>query len=199
MLTAPAQTQEAQTIPSITLTRHQDSRASRTQLRLLVPLRTTTSTSTTTSTLPPTTTAPPTTAPRPRYRPPVTTAVTQAPSTHPNPSAPPTTSIKTGNPWDEYQGEPGCDHYWSEDEMKNVSYSHQCWDKALSFFSWPVSKMFGIMRCESKGNPYADNRNSSAAGLLQILGGSKNWKANISQAWEMFKKRGTQPWSECGG
>lgn len=72
--------------------------------------------------------------------------------------------------------------------------AHACWDGLLAQYSWNTTAAFNIMWCESKGNPNARNPHSTATGLFQILGGPTDPAANVKLAYQMYSKRGWQPW-----
>lgn len=77
---------------------------------------------------------------------------------------------------------------------KSKAAAHECWDGLLAKYSWNTTQAFNIMWCESKGNPNAKNPRSTARGLFQILGGPLDPEANVKLAFEMYSKRGWQPW-----
>lgn len=76
----------------------------------------------------------------------------------------------------------------------------RCWGGELAKYPWPAARMAAIMWCESRGDPWAKNPHSSAAGLFQILGASQgDGPGNIALAFSMWQERGTSPWRACGG
>lgn len=72
--------------------------------------------------------------------------------------------------------------------------AHACWDHLINQYSWNTTTAFNIMWCESTGNPNAKNPRSTATGLFQILGGPYDPAANVRLAYQMYSKRGWQPW-----
>lgn len=68
------------------------------------------------------------------------------------------------------------------------------WRHLVARYDWNVDKACRILVCESKGDPNARNRRSTATGLFQILGGPTNPEANVAQAYRMWRARGWQPW-----
>jgi hypothetical protein len=72
--------------------------------------------------------------------------------------------------------------------------AHACWDGLLAQYSWNTTTAFNIMWCESHGNPNAKNPRSTATGLFQILNGPYDPAANVKLAYDMYAKRGWQPW-----
>jgi len=159
------------------------------------PLEHLTPTSSTTST---------TTTTRPR---PTTTAAPRVVQQRASRSAAPRSVPSTANvsPVSQPAGEPTAEDKWMPPEgcmapmgpldAKSVAEAHRCWDGLIALYPWSQSKAFAVMYCESKGNPYADNPHSSATGLMQILGGPTDPKANMHQAYGMYSQRGWQPWS----
>jgi hypothetical protein len=72
--------------------------------------------------------------------------------------------------------------------------AHACWDGLIGQYNWNTTTAFNIMWCESRGNPNAKNPRSTATGLFQILNGPYDPAANVKLAYEMYSKRGWQPW-----
>lgn len=72
--------------------------------------------------------------------------------------------------------------------------AHACWDGLIAQYNWNTTTAFNIMWCESRGNPNAKNPRSTATGLFQILNGPYDPAANVKLAYEMYSKRGWQPW-----
>lgn len=72
--------------------------------------------------------------------------------------------------------------------------AHACWDGLIGQYAWNTTTAFNVMWCESRGNPNARNARSSATGLFQILGGPVDPQANVRLAYQMYAKRGWQPW-----
>jgi hypothetical protein len=72
--------------------------------------------------------------------------------------------------------------------------AHACWDGLIAQYPWNTTTAFNIMWCESRGNPNAKNPRSTATGLFQILNGPLDPAANVKLAYEMYSKRGWQPW-----
>lgn len=73
-----------------------------------------------------------------------------------------------------------------------------------------ITTMVRIAKCESNYKPDAKNPNSTATGIFQIIIGTWdgnrckgerwNFQDNIKCAWQIYQKRGTQPWissSKC--
>jgi hypothetical protein len=70
-----------------------------------------------------------------------------------------------------------------------------------------IGQLYRIMLCESKGDPVARNKHSTAKGLFQFLDSSwKRWgndqdvfdqSANIDAAIRYYKHSGSAPWSQC--
>lgn len=89
----------------------------------------------------------------------------------------------------------GNPHSWGNcpDAILSVQQASDCWIPLLQTKQWPVTLMFKILYCESKGFKSARNR-SGATGLMQVLNGSTNAEKNIDQAWKKFKASGTDPW-----
>ena len=69
------------------------------------------------------------------------------------------------------------------------------WADLVGRYPWPVGTACAVLACESGGNPNARNRTSSAMGLMQVLGGSTDPETNLRQAFEMWSRRGWQPWA----
>lgn len=67
----------------------------------------------------------------------------------------------------------------------------------ISRREWNVKEAFAVMMCESRGDPNAKNRRSSATGLFQVLRGSRHPWTNVDQAYAMWQRRGWQPWKSC--
>lgn len=135
-------------------------------------------TTTTTAPPPPTTTstlAPPMTAP-PRTVPPRASrsAVTPRPTAPPAVAAPPAE---------------GCMRHGA----KSYAEMQSCWGGLVARYPWPAAKVWSVMYCESKGDPWARNR-SGATGLMQVMGGTTDPAGNIAQAFSMWRSRGWQPW-----
>lgn len=68
---------------------------------------------------------------------------------------------------------------------------------AAHFPADAVNRAVAICNCESRGNPAARNPRSSATGLFQILRGSTDPVANVTQAAAMYRTRGWKPWAAC--
>jgi hypothetical protein len=118
-----------------------------------------------------TTTAPPTTLP------PAPTTAKPAPTTaKPKPKSPATVPAQTSQ----------C--------STSKAAAHACWDGLIGQYNWNTTTAFNIMWCESRGNPNAKNPRSTATGLFQILNGPYDPAANVKLAYEMYSKRGWQPW-----
>jgi hypothetical protein len=69
-----------------------------------------------------------------------------------------------------------------------------CWAPLVNQYSWNKQQAFNIIWCESRGNPNAKNPRSTATGLFQILNGPFDPEANVRLAFQMYSKRGWQPW-----
>ncbi len=144
---------------------------------------TTEATTTTTEPATTTTVAPP---------PPPTTEAQPLPTPDTAPPEPSDAApMDSDEPW---QAPEGCMEPMGPTQAKSIDEAHYCWDGLLARFAWPQGKAFDIMYCESSGNPYADNPNSTANGLMQILDGPSDPYANVSLAHEMYVQRGWQPW-----
>lgn len=68
------------------------------------------------------------------------------------------------------------------------------WRHLVARYDWNVDTACRILVCESKGDPSARNRRSTATGLFQILGGPTDAERNVAQAYAMWRARGWQPW-----
>lgn len=84
--------------------------------------------------------------------------------------------------------------------QRSVEASNDCWRGLVDDYKdeWNVREALAVLYCESKGDRYADNPDSSAFGLMQILpGGSGDPVVNMRQAIAKWRDRGWQPWSSC--
>jgi len=85
-----------------------------------------------------------------------------------------------------------------------VSVGVEQWHQMALTVGWPESawpRLSCIMQRESRGNPSAKNRNSSATGLLQILASHHpnddlfDPATNLSVGLAMWQTSGWQPWA----
>lgn len=79
--------------------------------------------------------------------------------------------------------------------IRRVTGSCSGWAHLVGRYAWPVGTACAVLACESRGNPNARNRSSSATGLFQILNGPADPAANVAQAYAMWSARGWQPWN----
>ncbi len=144
-------------------------------------------------TLPPTTTTlpKPAAAERPTpNKPSRSSAPRLAPTTT---TSPPVSASSQG----EWTAPEGCMVPMGPTEAKSIEEAHYCWDGLLALYPWPQREAFATMYCESKGNPYADNPSSSAESLFQVINGPEDPEQNVAVAYNMFSRRGWQPWETC--
>lgn len=71
------------------------------------------------------------------------------------------------------------------------------WGHLVFAYDWPHSTACAVLGCESRGDPNARNPRSSATGLFQILNGPTDPAANVALAYQMWRRRGWQPWTAC--
>lgn len=128
---------------------------------------------------------------------PTTTVTLPSPSTTETQPLPTQDTTPTDPPADqEWQPPEGCLVPMGPLEAKSEEEAHRCWDGLLALYPWPQTEAFSVMYCESKGNPYADNPNSTAEGLMQVLGGSDDPRTNMDQAIRKYQASdGWDQWS----
>ncbi len=75
--------------------------------------------------------------------------------------------------------------------------SDACWRESVSRWTdWDVDRMLRILYCESRGDPWAKNRHSGAAGLLQVIGASQgDGPANIELGHSVWLRGGYSRWT----
>lgn len=120
---------------------------------------------------------------------PTTTTTTQPPPTTTTPPPPPTTA----KPKPVVRPPATVPSSTSQCSSSKAA-AHACWDGLLAQYSWNTTSAFNVMWCESTGNPNAKNPRSTATGLFQILNGPYDPAANVKLAYDMYSKRGWQPW-----
>lgn len=94
---------------------------------------------------------------------------------------------------------------WPEGANRSRARSDECWRPLLERFQdWPISRMLGILYCESHGNPWVTN--GKHRNLFQIANATagddeehKLTTAHVELAHAMWVESGTAPWSQCGG
>lgn len=81
--------------------------------------------------------------------------------------------------------------------MKTRAESDSCWYGWIAQWQdWDAWRMLRILYCESRGNPFAKNPHSGAAGLLQVIGGSiGDGPSNIALGHDVWQRGGYSRWS----
>ena len=126
---------------------------------------------------------------------PVHSTTTARPADQPKPAATggtqPSPYRGVGGP---YTAPGGC----MVDAPHPVAQAHACWDNLIARYSWPTARVFSVMMCESRGNPYdigIPTRYGRAVGLMQDMGGPEDPAANMEVAYQKYKASGWGPWS----
>ena len=78
------------------------------------------------------------------------------------------------------------------------------WREIIDQYDWDAEVAERVMMCESKGDAAAVN--GRYVGLFQIDSVLHRWsegelmvpEVNIAAAYELYQRRGWQPWPECG-
>lgn len=79
------------------------------------------------------------------------------------------------------------------------------WQALVSQYDWSVQRALAVIRCESSGDPLAAS-NWPYVGLFQIDVNLHRWTyeqlidpaINVAAAYELWSRRGWQPWPVCG-